>query len=79
MGQPRRRRLVGLGVPFGIVDPVFAPTPAMVTVLRIYLEMGLESAHPRNDGFGPLNDAVKRRNYGLSHVGGLSGIYSGFG
>jgi len=68
-----------LGVPFGIVDLSFAPTPAVGdSVARILEEMGLEACgiHGTTAALALLNDAVKKGGVmASSSVGGLSGAF----
>ena len=68
-----------LQVPFGIVDLLLAPTPAVGdSVAHILEEMGLEQcgAHGTTACLALLNDAVKKGGVmASSHVGGLSGAF----
>ena len=68
-----------LCVPFGIVDPSLAPTPAVGdSVAYILEEMGLEvcGCHGTTAALALLNDAVKKGGVmASSHVGGLSGAF----
>ena len=68
-----------LGVPFGIVDLLLAPTPAVGdSVAYILEEIGLSQcgSHGTTACLAMLNDAVKKGGVmASSHVGGLSGAF----
>ena len=68
-----------MGIPFGIVDPSLAPTPAIGdSVADILTEMGLEyaGAPGTTAALAILNDQVKKGGLmASSFVGGLSGAF----
>ena len=68
-----------LNIPFGVIDLLLAPTPAVGdSVAQIFQAMGLEhaGAHGTTAALAMLNDAVKKGGImASSYVGGLSGAF----